>query len=172
LSAVGKDIPPKTTAYPFVPPSSPVPGGTKRKKIEDDSSFFWTENPEPAALARSRAPPESYVCNICREPGHYIKDCPQKGQQRGNKRGPPAACWFCLSNPDIEQHLIIALGEGVYVALAKGQLSEEGHLILVPVGHCASYRGLEVGGEVQMEMDKTQGIVRKAFEERGYFIIS
>lgn len=68
--------------------------------------------------------------------------------------------------------MIIALGESAYVALSKGQINEEGHLILVPVGHCASYKGLEVGGEVRTELDKTQGIVRKVFAERGLGMVA
>ena len=38
----------------------------------------------------------------------------------GGSQGPPAACWFCLSNPQIEEHLIVSVGTLSYLALAKG----------------------------------------------------
>lgn len=36
--------------------------------------------------------------------------------------GPPAPCWFCLSSPDVETHLVISIAEHSYVALAKVRL--------------------------------------------------
>lgn len=30
-------------------------------------------------------------------------------------------CWFCLSSPSVEKHLIIAVGDFTYLALAKGK---------------------------------------------------
>lgn len=29
-------------------------------------------------------------------------------------------CWFCLASPSVEKHLIIAVGNHAYLALAKG----------------------------------------------------
>lgn len=29
-------------------------------------------------------------------------------------------CWFCLASPSVEKHLVITVGETVYLALAKG----------------------------------------------------
>lgn len=36
---------------------------------------------------------------------------------------PPTAsqeCWFCLSSPQVEKHLVVAIGMEMYLALAKG----------------------------------------------------
>ncbi|KAL7413774.1 CwfJ C-terminus 1-domain-containing protein-like protein [Mrakia frigida] len=68
--------------------------------------------PNPLALPSSR--------------GHYIRDCPQKvarppGMERKPELG-PAECWFCLSNPKVTKHLIVAIGTETYVTLPKGQL--------------------------------------------------
>lgn len=30
-------------------------------------------------------------------------------------------CWFCLASPSVEKHLIIAVGNTAYLALAKGK---------------------------------------------------
>lgn len=43
-------------------------------------------------------------------------------------------CWFCLSSPKVEKHLIIAIGDFCYITLAKGGLNEE-HLLLIPINH-------------------------------------
>ena len=60
----------------------------------------------------------------------------------------PDQCWFCLSNPAVEKHLIVAVGMECYVALPKGQLpvsSDEhtlvpggGHVLIVPIMHTPS----------------------------------
>lgn len=46
-------------------------------------------------------------------------------------------CWFCLSSPLVEKHLIIAIGEFCYLALAKGGLLDL-HLLLIPIDHVDS----------------------------------
>ena len=43
-----------------------------------------------------------------------------RGGGGGGHSSVPVACWFCLSNPQIEDHLIVSVGELTYVALAKG----------------------------------------------------
>ncbi|CAI0387273.1 unnamed protein product [Linum tenue] len=43
-------------------------------------------------------------------------------------------CWFCLSSPNVESHLIISVGENYYCALAKGPLVED-HVLVIPIEH-------------------------------------
>lgn len=31
-----------------------------------------------------------------------------------------STCWFCLSSPKVEKHLVVAVGDHAYLALAKG----------------------------------------------------
>lgn len=60
----------------------------------------------------------------------------------------PEQCWFCLSNPRLEKHLVVTLGDECYMALPKGQLPASadastlvpggGHVLLVPIAHIAS----------------------------------
>lgn len=54
----------------------------------------------------------------------------------------PSECYFCLSNPKLEAHMIIAIGSHSYVTIAKGPLSRptksrdfSGHAIIIPIDH-------------------------------------
>lgn len=52
------------------------------------------------------------------------------------------ACWFCLSSPDVEKHLIISIGDDSYLALAKGGLIDR-HFLILPIGHYRSLAEIE-----------------------------
>ncbi|ODV83986.1 hypothetical protein CANARDRAFT_177166 [[Candida] arabinofermentans NRRL YB-2248] len=59
----------------------------------------------------------------------------------------PSTCFFCLSNPKVELHMIISIGEFVYVTIAKGplpyknkQLGFSGHGLIVPINHYPTLR--------------------------------
>ncbi len=77
-----------------------------------------------------------YICHICNEPGHKIRDCSQKGTKK-NKTTSPELCWFCLSNPALKKHLIIHIGDEIYVTLAKGGIIPE-HFLIIPIVHHSS----------------------------------
>lgn len=54
----------------------------------------------------------------------------------------PRDCFFCLSNPKVETHMIITIGKSIYLTVAKGPLSRSnaqipfsGHGILIPIDH-------------------------------------
>src|SRR5690606_9346089 len=46
----------------------------------------------------------------------------------------------CLSNPDIEKHLIISIGNEVYLTLAKGAITPN-HILIIPIEHQSSIFG-------------------------------
>jgi hypothetical protein len=72
---------------------------------------------------KKRDLPDGYICKICSVPGHFIRDCPQakKKDKAMKKLGRDfSQCWFCLSNPSLEKHLIVSIGEETYLAVAKG----------------------------------------------------
>jgi Protein similar to CwfJ C-terminus 1/Protein similar to CwfJ C-terminus 2 len=46
-------------------------------------------------------------------------------------------CWFCLQSGDVEKHLIICIGTGIYVALAKGPINNH-HVLILPIDHIQS----------------------------------
>lgn len=54
----------------------------------------------------------------------------------------PETCFFCLSNPRFETHMVVAVGKYSYVATAKGPLPRAhkslrmaGHAIIIPIAH-------------------------------------
>ncbi|GFZ43337.1 hypothetical protein JCM24511_01057 [Saitozyma sp. JCM 24511] len=118
-------------------------------------------NKEAADAARRgggpRPPPPGYVCRACgMQDAHYIRECPvvaeREGERAKRKELGPAECWFCLSNPKVTKHLIVAIGSETYVTLPKGQLIPTlprhiaqggakplvpggGHVLIIPIAH-------------------------------------
>ncbi|KAF8503799.1 nuclear protein [Russula emetica] len=112
-----------------------------------------------------RKPREGYVCRACGSELHYIEDCPvikdrrardeHSNYQRRAREVGPDECWFCLSNPALVKHLIVAVGGECYLTFPKGQLvpthsidqrekSDDfkvpggGHVLIVPIAHVAT----------------------------------
>lgn len=48
-----------------------------------------------------------------------------------------ANCWFCLSNPKLEKHLLVHIGEDLYLAMPKGSVSSDS-LMILPITHMQS----------------------------------
>eukprot|EP01024_Parvocaulis_polyphysoides_P050140 TRINITY_DN4883_c1_g1_i4.p2 TRINITY_DN4883_c1_g1~~TRINITY_DN4883_c1_g1_i4.p2 ORF type:complete len:237 (-),score=58.26 TRINITY_DN4883_c1_g1_i4:197-907(-) len=53
------------------------------------------------------------------------------------EKKPVRDCWFCLSNPDVDESLVVSVGNEMYLALDKGPVDDT-HVVLVPVEHCPS----------------------------------
>ena len=86
-------------------------GDVSQKAIQDAISnvLGFTGNVGDAAAAAAAAgrsyggsaqrsiPPSTYVCNICRKPGHWIMDCPEKRRQPLGAGVPPSTyvCHIC-----------------------------------------------------------------------------
>lgn len=97
-----------------------------------------------------------------------VEDFPaprRKRRQGGRQPIEPASCWFCLSNPAVEKHLIVAIGTECYIALPKGQLPVSsdasalvpggGHVLIVPIAHTPSLYASEAAtskGAMHAEM--------------------
>ncbi|VDN94025.1 unnamed protein product [Brugia pahangi] len=46
-------------------------------------------------------------------------------------------CWFCLSNVDVEQYLVISVADECYLAMPKGPLVND-HVMILSIGHIQS----------------------------------
>lgn len=64
------------------------------------------------------------------------------------------SCWFCLSSPNVESHLVLSIGESYYCALAKGPLVPN-HVLLVPVQHCPNTLTMPLDTETELEKYKS-----------------
>ncbi|KAL1916272.1 uncharacterized protein VTP21DRAFT_5889 [Calcarisporiella thermophila] len=131
-----------------------------------------------AGQKKKPVPPENYVCNICKEPGHFIKDCPQKGSHPIHEAISPEQCWFCLANPNLAKHLIVNIGEEIYLTLAKGPLIDSagdahvpggGHALIVPISHTPGFQQIPSESRVEMvaEIEKYKSALRNLYEAHG-----
>lgn len=98
------------------------------------------------------------------------------GGEGGGHGGPPrkrmethplmmrsADCWFCLSSPKVEKHLVVSIGEEVYVALAKGPLIPE-HVLILPITHYPA--GSQLPDNVWDEVEKYKESLTRCFKEK------
>ncbi|KAL6742002.1 hypothetical protein Aduo_015202 [Ancylostoma duodenale] len=61
----------------------------------------------------------------------------RKNDHPTGEKVPAAPCWFCLSNVDVEKHLVVAIGDVAYAAMPKGPLVDD-HVMVLSVGHIQS----------------------------------
>ncbi|XP_015571722.1 zinc finger CCCH domain-containing protein 64 isoform X2 [Ricinus communis] len=73
-------------------------------------------------------------------------------------------CWFCLSSPGVESHLIISIGENYYCALAKGPLVQD-HILLVPIEH--SPNTLSLPQECESELVRLRKSLKLYYNKQG-----
>jgi len=92
-----------------------------------------------------------------------------RGGGGGGHSSVPVACWFCLSNPQIEDHLIVSVGELTYVALAKGGLLPD-HMLIVPIEHVPSASGMPI--PVADEIEKYKQALNKLWTAEGRALVA
>ncbi|XP_066249101.1 CWF19-like protein 1 [Euwallacea similis] len=105
-------------------------------------------------------------------PRQYFYDMTTPSDQeerRNNKKRPriefdQSKCWFCLSSPSVEKHLVVTVGESCYLALAKGGMVEE-HFLICPMEHFQS--SLSCTEEVLQEMQKFKQALHKFYHRNG-----
>ncbi|KAJ0971349.1 hypothetical protein J5N97_019308 [Dioscorea zingiberensis] len=87
---------------------------------------------------------------------------------RTSRRSSGKSCWFCLSSPDVESHLILSVGESCYCALAKGPLVEH-HVLLIPIEHHP--HTLTVPPDVEKELGMFKYALNMYFKNQGMEVI-
>ncbi|KAF8517598.1 CwfJ C-terminus 1-domain-containing protein-like protein [Hysterangium stoloniferum] len=156
-------------------------------RICKSSAHFIQECPQKKNEDGTRKPPEGYVCRACASDQHYIQHCPivQSGpRDRARPRGPPREiqpdeCWFCLSNPNLVKHLIVAIGSECYVTLPKGQLPPTqtpkpsplapipggGHVLIVPISHYPTLSSVptDLSEPIMSEMRRFKSALRQCY---------
>ncbi|KAJ2671068.1 hypothetical protein IWW42_003620 [Coemansia sp. RSA 1085] len=144
-------------------------------------------NRQQKRLRADNVPPAGYVCHRCQQPGHWKADCPKAADSQAEDA--LSKCWFCLANPDVDQNLMVAIGDEAYVAMAKGSLVEGGapdagfsghkcpipgggHVLIVPIVHTDNLRKAREGSSeadqgLCAEIDRWIGAVCALFAEFG-----
>nr|XP_007154656.1 hypothetical protein PHAVU_003G136700g [Phaseolus vulgaris]ESW26650.1 hypothetical protein PHAVU_003G136700g [Phaseolus vulgaris] len=88
---------------------------------------------------------------------HNLLDEGDRHPSRRPGSGRSKECWFCLSSPNVETHLIVSIGEIYYLALAKGPLVED-HALILPVEHMPST--LSMSSESEIELSRFQSSLK------------
>ncbi|KAI5804562.1 CwfJ C-terminus 1-domain-containing protein-like protein [Geopyxis carbonaria] len=129
-------IPENATTCPYVDEKS-----RGRKRPADDnanggSTFFWGDH----ASSHGHG-------------GHNHKR--RGGNRRHEPRPPPGPenCFFCLSYPQLEKHLIVSIGSESYLTTAKGPLTSaatnpdsltcSAHILIIPFSHTPTLSSIE-----------------------------
>jgi len=107
----------------------------------------------------------------------FFYDMTAKDEQPGGKRKregdgqrssappqPSGPCWFCLSGKEVEKHLVVAVGDHVYLALPKGGMTGD-HVMILPIGHHQNLVSLP--DEASAEVDKFKSSLRKMYKKQG-----
>lgn len=135
-----------TDETPCPYPNDPaIPGATSGNKREKMTQFFYDmSTPEENAQRNKR----------------QKRETEEERQQRLANQAP---CWFCLSSPQVEKHMVISVGSEVYMALAKGGLTPD-HVLILPVGHHQA--ASQLPPEVLDELKKFKSALKKFFKKR------
>ncbi|XP_051114303.1 zinc finger CCCH domain-containing protein 64 [Andrographis paniculata] len=89
----------------------------------------------------------------------------RSGSGRSNRS---KECWFCLSSPSLESHLIISIGEYCYCALAKGPLVED-HVLIIPIEHLPN--SLSLPPECEKDLFRLQSSLKAFFKGQGKEVV-
>ncbi|KAL6585850.1 hypothetical protein OROMI_002494 [Orobanche minor] len=77
-------------------------------------------------------------------------------------------CWFCLSSPSVESHLITSIGEYCYCALAKGPLVQD-HVLIIPIEHVPNT--MYLSPECEKDLRRLQSSLQAYFRRQGKEVV-
>lgn len=93
-------------------------------------------------------------------PNKRALELDEQSEAKKRKIVTPDQCYFCLSNPKVETHMIISIGGNSYMTVAKGPLTKSnnklpfsGHALIIPIDHIPSLRQL-VDSKSKLEDNK------------------
>ncbi|XP_045618133.1 CWF19-like protein 1 [Procambarus clarkii] len=92
----------------------------------------------------------------------------ENGQKKRMPPKPTGPCWFCLASPEVEKHLVVSVGDHVYLALAKGGLVPQ-HLLILPITHFQSTPDLD--DDSREEVEKFKKALKRMFKKKGKDVV-
>mmetsp|Transcript_112665 Transcript_112665/g.318305 ORF Transcript_112665/g.318305 Transcript_112665/m.318305 type:complete len:659 (-) Transcript_112665:313-2289(-) len=101
------------------------------------------------------------ICISKRQPGRE-GGAPKKKREVQIVIEPHSECWFCLVNPKVEKHMIIAATTDVYIACARGPVNPM-HVLVLPVKHAPCFAACP--RELQEALSIQIGAIRKMCHE-------
>ncbi|RPB08643.1 hypothetical protein P167DRAFT_560433 [Morchella conica CCBAS932] len=154
-------ITPQDTNVAVPPNATPSPYREKTKKrtagqADGGGSFFW---------------------------GEHIRDDRGGKRGKGGPRAPkpppgPENCFFCLSYPKLEKHLIVSIGNDAYLTTAKGPLTKASatlpfaaHILIIPLTHTPTLALIDDGearASTAAEMTRYKDAISAMLEPRGF----
>lgn len=141
----------------------------------DDDTSSGGPNPFSLKRARDDTPEEGNEENSSENKLERLVSINPDTERDGNlqkkaKVVAPSECYFCLSNPKLEAHMIISIGSHSYMTIAKGPLLRpnktrdfSGHAIIIPIDHGPVLPGPLSDSEAYKEMGHFQTSLAKAF---------
>ncbi|KAF2722374.1 hypothetical protein K431DRAFT_47443 [Polychaeton citri CBS 116435] len=109
--------------------------------------------------------------------GHHGQEGGRRGKRRHVAPPAPSECFFCLSNPSCEQHMICSIGEDSYMTIAKGPLTTRttftdlnfpNHLLIMPLEHTPSISAIRdetSRRKTELEMQKLRDALHTLVSE-------
>lgn len=79
------------------------------------------------------------------------------------------ACWFCLGNPQVAKHLLVAISTHAYVALPRGPLVRD-HVLILTVGHHQSW--LTCSEPIRADITAYKSALKKMYKEEGKVMVT
>ena len=118
-------------------------------------------------LVQEDESPSPNLLGVALHWAHDAKPDTTGGLHFQRKHFPPDSrkdCWFCLASPTCEKHLVVSVHDECYIAMPKGPVHPEGHVLIVPVTH--SSKGALVDRNVAREMEDLKERLRKHASEK------
>eukprot|EP00818_Percolomonas_sp_WS_P009266 CAMPEP_0117454302 /NCGR_PEP_ID=MMETSP0759-20121206/10727_1 /TAXON_ID=63605 /ORGANISM="Percolomonas cosmopolitus, Strain WS" /LENGTH=589 /DNA_ID=CAMNT_0005247477 /DNA_START=46 /DNA_END=1812 /DNA_ORIENTATION=- len=127
---------------------------------EQDLKELVTDDVTPSPFDRPEAPSRSRLDRETESPRRSTSPVRVLPNQRTPQSRELQTCWFCISNPEVERHLVCMERNHTYIAIPKGGLSLE-HSLIVPLAHVSNYR--ELTPECIAEIETLKDAFRKIF---------
>lgn len=110
----------------------------------------------------------------------FSRDVEYQRPRKRARRPPPGPdqCFFCLSNPDVETHLITSIGNESYLTTAKGPLPTAetypslgfpGHILIIPLIHSPTFSAIsepDARSATYREMQRYRSALHSMLQKR------
>ncbi|CAK4069504.1 unnamed protein product [Aphanomyces euteiches] len=148
--AASVDIPPGTTQNPY----------ESSKRQLEEASHQARKRPH-TGLSAEKA--QQLMQQSGNKPRHSFYDSQQHAFLPNRQE-----CWFCLSTPTVETHLIVSIGNEAYLAIPKGAIVPD-HALIIPIQHTASMQN--IGAAAWKEVNQFKAALKKFYAAQGKAMI-